>query len=88
MGCGTLVLKMPNMLPLFAPPCKVALQWQLDVSCVTAKCKMRLKWKLVMRWSKGLQMREDICMTEQSMALQGSSVVLWVLYIDQLNPYN
>lgn len=37
---------------------------------------------------EGLQMKEDICMTEQSMALQESSVVLWVLYVAQLDPDN
>lgn len=28
--------------------CEVALRRQLDVSCVTAKCEMRLQWELVM----------------------------------------
>lgn len=28
--------------------CELSLQCQLDVRCVTAKCKMRLKWELVM----------------------------------------
>lgn len=40
MGCSTLVLTKPNMLPLFAPLGKVALQCQLDLSSVTAQCKV------------------------------------------------
>lgn len=58
-------------------PCKVAVQWQIDMSCVTSKCKMKLKWKRMMRRKlqicvsvKVCEVREDVFFDyEQSLAV-------------------